>query len=339
MAVSSRILVVDDDKWSLKYTKEILEQKKYQVDTAFGGKRGMDLIKSRAYDLILTDMKMDDCDGIEILKAAVAQSYKPEIIVITGYGSIQTAVKALKLGAFDYIQKPLDTEPAMRTIALALKQAALKEEAADHDIGRKETANYKRIISQSPGMKKILGLMDLVSTNDVPVLIEGESGTGKELVARYIHYKGSRAEGPFVVVNCSALPESLLESELFGHVKGAFTDASKNKTGLIEEADGGTFLLDEIGDMPINLQAKLLRFLQDGEVRKVGSTVSKNIDVRIISSTNKNLASLMKTGKFREDLYYRLKVIPIKLPPLRDRNGDITLLLDYFLKLHAQLLD
>ncbi len=336
MAVNSRILVVDDDKWFLKYAKEILEQKKYQVDTALSGRKGVELIKSRIYDLVLTDMRMDDCDGIEILKIAIARNHKTVVIVMTGYGSIETAIKAIKLGAFDYIQKPLDTEQAMQKIALALKQAKLKRKTADYDIKKKETSVYKKIISKSSKMKEVLRLMDLVSENDVTVLIEGESGTGKELAARYIHYKGPRAERPFVAVNCSALPEPLLESELFGYVKGAFTGASKNKTGLIEEADGGTFLLDEIGDMPVNLQVKLLRFLQEGEIRKVGDTTSKKVDVRIISSTHRDLLSLIKAGDFREDLFYRLKVVPITLPSLCERKEDIGLLLDYFLKESAK---
>ena len=322
LVVKPRILVVDDDKWILKYSTEILEQKKYNVDTALGGRKGIELIKSRVYDLVLTDMQMDDYNGIDILGIAIAQSYKPAVIIMTGFGSIETAIKAIKLGAFDYIQKPIDTEQVMHTIALSLKQAELK---------RKKTAVYKEIISKSSEMEEVLDLMDLVSGNDVAVLIEGESGTGKELAARYIHYKGSRANGPFVAVNCSALPEPLLESELFGHVKGAFTGAEKNKTGLIEEADGGTFLLDEIGDMPKSLQVKLLRFLQEGEVRRVGGTAIKKVDVRIISSTNRKLLSLIKAGEFREDLYYRLKVVPITLPPLRERKEDIGLLLDYFL--------
>lgn len=332
MAYYSRILVVDDDKWALKLSREILEQKKYQVDTALGGKRGAELVKSGTYNLVLTDMRMEDYNGIEILKIAKDQSYKPSVIVMTGYGSIETAVEAIKLGAFDYIQKPLDTEQAMRTIALALKQAEIKRKTVDHDIQKKKTYVYKKIISESLIMKEVLRLMNLVSTNNVSVLIEGESGTGKELVSRYIHYNGIRSEEPFVAVNCSALPEPLLESELFGHVKGAFTGAVTNKTGLIELADGGTFLLDEIGDMPKSLQVKLLRFLQEREIRKVGGSNNKKVDVRIISSTNKDLLSLIKAGNFREDLYYRLKVVPIKLPPLRDRKGDITLLLDKFLK-------
>ena len=323
LAANSRILVVDDDKWILKYSTEILEQKKYNVDTALGGRKGVELIKSRTYDLVLTDMQMNDYNGIDILGIAIAQSYKPVVIIMTGFGSIEVAIKAIKLGAFDYIQKPIDTEQTMHTITRALKQAELK---------KRKTTVYKEIISKSSKMKEVLNLMDLVLENDVPVLIEGESGTGKELAARYIHYKGSRADGPFIAVNCSALPEPLLESELFGHVKGAFTGAEKNKKGLLEEADGGTFLLDEIGDMPKNLQVKLLRFLQEGEIRRVGATVSKKIDVRIISSTNSKLLSLIKAGEFREDLYYRLKVVPITLPPLRERKEDIGLLLDHFLE-------
>lgn len=329
LEVNPQILIVDDDKWILEYSREILEQKGYYIDTALGGKKGVELIKSGTYNLVLTDMRMDDYNGIDILGIAIAQSYKPAVIIMTGFGSIESAIKAIKLGAFDYIIKPIDNEQSLNTIAQALKKVRLK---------KKKTAVYKEIITESPKMNEIIEVMDLVSTNDVTVLIEGESGTGKELAARYIHYNGPRADRPFIAVNCSALPEPLLESELFGYVKGAFTGADKNKTGLIEEADGGTFLLDEIGDMPNSLQVKLLRFLQEGEIRRVGDTVSKKVDVRIISSTNRNLLSRIKTGDFREDLYYRLKVVPITIPPLRERKEDIGLLLDYFLKQSAKKL-
>ena len=332
MAVNSRILIIDDDKWSLKLSREILEQKKYSVDTALGGKQGAELIRNKSYDLVLTDMKMEDYNGIDILRIAKAQSYKPSVIVMTGYGSIETAVEVMKLGSLDYIQKPLDNEQAMRTIALALKKAEMNRKAADLAISKKGTSCYKKMISENTKMKELFKRVDLVSASDVAVLIEGESGTGKELIARSIHHRGTRAKRPFVAVNCSALPEPLLESELFGHVKGAFTGAHQEKKGLFEEADRGTLFLDEIGDLPISLQVKILRVLQERELRKVGGTGSTKVDFRLISATNKNLATLIKEKKFREDLYYRLKVVPIMLPPLRERKDDVCLLLDHFLK-------
>ncbi|MCK4543864.1 MAG: sigma-54-dependent Fis family transcriptional regulator, partial [Spirochaetales bacterium] len=336
MARNSRILVVDDDKWTREFARKIFEREGYRIDTAAGGREAIKKIKGSVYDLVITDLVMKDCNGIEVLKKAREQSYDPEVIVMTGYGSVETAVKTLKLGAYDYLKKPLDPGRTILTIEQALEKRKLRREVESFRSQVEEKFGVRQIITKSPKMCDVMRLVDLVMTNDSAVLIEGESGTGKELVARAIHFGGPRASRPFIALNCGALPEQLLESELFGHVKGAFTGADSNKKGIFEEADGGTLLLDEVGDMPLSLQVKLLRVLENGEVRKVGGTNSIHVDVRIISSTNRNLSSLLKEGKFREDLYYRLRVVPIKLPPLRKRKEDIMSLLDHFLEVYSR---
>ena len=336
MARNSRILVVDDDKWTREFARKIFEREGYRIDTAAGGREAIKKIKGSVYDLVITDLVMKDCNGIEVLKKAREQSYDPEVIVMTGYSSVETAVKTLKLGAYDYLKKPLDPGRTILTIEQALEKRKLRREVESFRSQVEEKFGVRQIITKSPKMCNVMRLVDLVMTNDSAVLIEGESGTGKELVARAIHFGGPRASRPFIALNCGALPEQLLESELFGHVKGAFTGADSNKKGIFEEADGGTLLLDEVGDMPLSLQVKLLRVLENGEVRKVGGTKSIHVNVRIISSTNRNLSSLLKEGKFREDLYYRLRVVPITLPPLRKRKEDIMPLLDHFLEVYSR---
>jgi DNA-binding NtrC family response regulator len=333
--MNSRILVVDDDKWTREFVRAIIEKEGYQVNSAAGGRAALKKIEDSIYDLVITDLVMEDYNGIDVLKKAKEQSYDPEVIVITGYSSVETAVKTLKLGAYDYLNKPLDPGRTILTIKQALEKRKLRREVESFRSHVEEKFGVRQIIAMSPKMRDVMRLIDLVITNDSAVLIEGESGTGKELVARAIHFEGPRASNHFIALNCGALPEQLLESELFGHVKGAFTGADSNKKGIFEEADGGTLLLDEVGDMPLSLQVKLLRVLENGEVRKVGSTKSICVDVRIISSTNRHLSSLLKEGKFREDLYYRLKVVPITLPPLRERKEDIMPLLDHFLKVYS----
>lgn len=324
-----KILIIDDSNFCLKkITKKLGD--KYSLEMALGGKIGADLIAENNYDLILTSLKMKDFDGMFILKKAREQNSDTYVIIMTRYASVETAVDCLKKGAFDYIQKPLDTNELRRKIQSALKNRIQKKTHSGKSQNG-ESVFCKKIISQNYKMKELFKIMDIVAMNKVNVLIEGESGTGKELVARYIHYRGQRANKPFIAVNCTAIPESLLESELFGYKKGSFTGALHDKKGLIEEAEGGTFLLDEIGDMSVALQGKLLRFLQERTIRKVGGSTSEKVDVRIISSTNQNLRSLIRTGKFRDDLYYRLKVVPILLIPLRKRRDDIRLLLNHFI--------
>ncbi len=331
MAKKQLVLVVEDEQWAREFLKELLEAEGYRVDTAADGSAAAVKIETGAYDLVISDLKMQGYDGIEVLKLAKAQSYDPEVLLITAYGSVESAVEAIKLGAFDYLSKPMDSKRVMLTVQQALEKRRLKNEVAHLRGQVEEKYGRKNIITTSVQMRKVLELVDLVARTDSSVLIEGESGTGKELVARAIHFGGPRRNRPFIAVNCGALPEPLLESELFGHVKGAFTGAVRDKKGLFEEADGGSLLLDEVGDMPLSLQVKLLRVLQDGEVRKVGSNTSMNVDVRIISSTNRNLASLIKEGTFREDLFYRLRVVPLVIPPLRERKEEITPLVNHFL--------
>ncbi|MGA1863589.1 MAG: sigma-54-dependent transcriptional regulator [bacterium] len=327
-----RVLIVDDHTPVRCLIRDLLRSVNYETDEASDGAEAIEKMKEHIFDLIITDLKMQGCDGIDILKAAKDLPYDPKVLLITGYGSIDSAVKAMKLGAFEYIEKPLDLDMLMVIIERALEEKKLRSKV--HDSGKKpwDRCFPGKIITKSPRMKKILELIEIISRTKSIVLIEGESGTGKELIARAIHFMGPRRERPFIAVNCGALPEQLLESELFGYVKGAFTGAVNEKKGLFEEANGGTLLFDEIGEMPLPLQVKLLRVLQGGEVRKVGGKAVVRIDTRVIASTNSNLLSLVKEGKFREDLFYRLNVIPVFIPPLRERKEDILPMLDYYVE-------
>lgn len=332
MVTKPYILVVDDKEWERKFLKEFLEESGYKVDEAGDGEEAIEKIKNNTYDLVITDLRMGEQSGFDVLKTAKTQSYKPEVIVITAYGTIESAVNAIKLDAFDYLTKPLDSKRVLITIGQALERKLLRNEVQSLRNQLEEKYSRKRIVAESDEMRKILEVIDLVTRTDSTVLIEGESGTGKELVARALHFSGPRARKPFITVNCAALPEPLLESELFGHVKGTFTGAVKDKKGLFEEADEGTLLLDEIAEMPMSIQVKLLRVLQEGSIRKVGGAAEIDVDVRIIASTNKKLASLAKEGNFREDLFYRLNVIPMTVPPLRERKKDIAPLVEHFVK-------
>ncbi len=324
------ILVADDEEWVRLALGRLLEGAGYRVDTAAGGVETKERIRRGGYDMVIVDLRMKDVDGIEVLKAAVAVAGGPEVLLITAHGTLESAVEAIKLGAFDYLAKPLDSKRVLLTVEQALERRRLRSELTllRRQVGEK----YGRgnIIASSAAMRRVLDLVDLVSRTESTVLVEGESGTGKELVARAIHFDGARAGGPFVTVNCGALPEPLLESELFGHVKGAFTGAVRDKKGLFEEADGGTLLLDEIGDLPLPIQVKLLRVLQDGEIRRVGDVSFRRVSTRVIASTNRRLHELVARSAFREDLYYRLNVIPIVLPPLRERKEDILPLASHF---------
>jgi len=281
---------------------------------------------------------LPDGDGLEVLRLARARPYEPEVLVVTAYGTIDSAVEAVKAGAFDYLTKPVATQKLLLTVDRAVERRALRNEvsALRREVG--ERYSSEGLVAVSPGMRRVLELVEMVSATDSAVLIQGESGTGKELVARSIHFRGARAARPFIAINCAALPEALLESELFGYAKGAFTGAATEKKGLFEDADGGTLLLDEIGDMPLLLQGKLLRVLQEGEIRRVGSTTVRRVDVRILASTNRNLTELVREAEFREDLFYRLNVIPLVIPPLRDRREDIVPLCRHFLAASARKL-
>ncbi|HEB31829.1 MAG TPA: sigma-54-dependent Fis family transcriptional regulator [Spirochaetes bacterium] len=330
------IFVVDDDEAIVSFLTKLLEKNGYNVECSSSGDHAIKMLESNEYELVITDLLMDDFSGFDILRCTGKQDYAPEVIMITGHGSIHSAIEAIKQGAFDYITKPLEIKRMLLTVQQALERKRLKREISKlrDQIEGQEKGGI--IIAVSKKMRKILEMVNMVSKIDSTVLIEGESGTGKELVARAIHYESAQSGNPFITVNCSALPEQLLESELFGHVKGAYTGAIKDKKGLFEEAEGGTILLDEIGDMPLQLQVKLLGVLQNREVRRVGSNITAPLNVRIIAATNRKLASLVKEGAFREDLYYRLNVIPIKIPPLRERKEDIESLLIHYLEIFKQ---
>ncbi len=326
----NHILLVEDDE-SLRLTQALyLEREGFQVTAVGRGEEALRRIATDQYQAVVTDLRLDEIDGLEILSAVKERSPETEVILITGFGSVNTAVEAMKAGAYDYLTKPVDPDDLVLTLKKAVERQQLRRQVAYLQKEVAQQAGIGYIVAVSPEMQRIMTLIQQVAQNDATVLVEGESGTGKELMARYIHHSGRRANGPFVAINCGALPENLLESELFGHVKGAFTGAIKDKKGLFEVADGGTLFLDEIGETSPSFQVKLLRVLQDGTFRRVGGTTEHRVNVRIIAASNKDLASLVQKGHFRRDLYYRLKVIPIYLPPLRKRVADIKPLAENF---------
>jgi len=306
----------------------------YLVDTASDGYEGLQMIDRNQYDFILCDIKMPRIDGMQFLKSARDKIADTTVIMMSAYGTIDTAVKAMKLGAYDYISKPFKTDEVYIALKKAEERESLKREnlqLKERIQKIKESYNFGKMVAKSRVMQSIFSLSAKVAKYNTTVLIYGASGTGKELIARGIHFSSDRSKNSFVPVNCGGIPENLLESELFGYKKGAFTGALKDKIGLFEEASGGTIFLDEIGEMPLSLQVKLLRVLQGNEIRPVGDSKPKKIDVRVLAATSKNLEQEIKNGTFREDLFYRLNVLPINLPPLRERNEDIPLLCDHFI--------
>ena len=327
-----KILIVDDDPEILELIADVLRQGGYDVDEAKDGRKALRLIEDDFYDLVMTDLNLPKVDGMKVLKYVVDQSPETICIILTGYGTIRSSVEAMKIGAFDYISKPVKSDEILMVVEKALKYRQLERENILLKQQLRTKYRFENFIGDSNPIQEVFELIERVADTDSTVLITGESGTGKELIAKAIHYNSYRRENPMVVINCGAIPEELLESELFGHEKGAFTGAHKMRVGRFELANGGTIFLDEIGDMSPNLQVKLLRVLQEQKFERVGGTRTLEIDVRIIAATNQDLINGVNKGKFRQDLYYRLNVIPMKVPPLRHRKGDIPLLIDFFVK-------
>ena len=325
------ILVVDDEKSLRDMLTIMLESEGYDVQTASSGEKAVKLVQDTEFDLVLTDFRMKRANGIEVLEAVKSQNPVTPVVLMTAYASAETAVEAMKKGAYDYISKPFKIEDLQLIVKNAIEKKALTDENQYLKSALNDKYGFENFIGSSSSMKNIFKLIEKVAGSNATILIGGESGTGKELVARAIHYNGPRKNFPFVSVNCGAVPETLLESELFGHEKGAFTSADATKVGLMEFASKGSFFLDEVGETPQNIQVKLLRVLQEKEITRVGGNKSIPIDLRIIAASNLDLTKAVKNKTFREDLYYRLNVIPIELPPLRDRKEDLPLLVEHFI--------
>ncbi|WP_025270078.1 sigma-54-dependent transcriptional regulator [Hippea sp. KM1] len=324
-----RVLVVDDDEQMRVALRATLEHLGYQPTLSKDAKEALKLLKKHDYDLILSDLKMPKMDGVEFLKEV--KDLKPHIpfVMITAFGDIKTAVETMKLGAFDFILKPFSQDALKKIIEMAISHTSIKQTIQNKPATTKQKEGF---VFKSKAMENIITLAQKVAQTDATVLLIGESGTGKEVLARYIHSISNRSKGSFVAVNCAAIPQNLLESEMFGYEKGAFSGATKAHPGKFEQANGGTILLDEISEMPLELQAKLLRVIQEKTVDRIGSTSSIKVDVRIICTTNRNIEEEVKEGKFREDLYYRISVFPIRIPPLRERKDEIPHLIDFFIE-------
>jgi len=327
-----KILIIDDEESMRHMLSLILKKEGYQVYAAAGGREALDLLSSHSFDFILSDIIMPEMDGLELLQALKDRKVEATIIMMSAYGTINTAVEAMKRGAYDYISKPFRPDEVL----MALRKAEERESLRQENIRLRQEVlreySFGNIIGKSPRMLQIFALIKKVSDYKTSVLLVGESGTGKEMVARCLHYNSSRSKGAFIAVNCGAIPETLLESELFGHEKGAFTDAKKEKRGSFEMAHEGTLFLDEVGELSPSAQVKLLRALQEGEIKRLGSERSISVDVRIIAATVKDLSKEVAAGRFREDLFYRLNVLQINLPPLRERKEDIPLLIEHFIQ-------
>jgi len=326
-----KILVVDDDLEMCGLLSDVLKGEDFSVTAIHDSFEASKILKKEEFDIVITDLKMKGLKGLDLLEETNKVAPLTPVIIITAFGTIESAIKAMKMGAYDYITKPFQMDELVLTVKKALENLLLKKEVIRLKKEVESKYHFHHIIGKSPLMQKVYDLIERISDTSSNVLITGESGTGKELVAKAIHYNGVRKEGPCIAVNCAAIPETLLESELFGYKKGAFTDAKSDKKGLISEANEGTLFLDEINEMPLTLQAKLLRVIEEREVRPLGDTNSYPIDVRIISTSNRDVESSIKQGRFREDLYYRLKVIDIEMPPLRERKEDIPLLIQHFI--------
>lgn len=326
----AKILVIDDERSIRNTLKEILEFEKHQVTLAENGKQGLEAAQNGVFDLIFSDIKMPEMDGIELLGNLTEQNIEAPIVMISGHGNIETAVECIKKGAFDFIVKPIDLNRLLITVRNALERNTLVTETKTL---KKKVAKRHQMIGASAGIEKVRMMIERVAPTDARVLITGDNGTGKEVVARLLFEQSNRTDGPFVEVNCAAIPSELIESELFGHEKGAFTSAIKQRIGKFEQADGGTIFLDEIGDMSLSAQTKVLRVLQESELTRVGSDKSIKVNVRVLAATNKNLKKEIEAGNFREDLYHRLNVIPIHVPSLDERKDDIPMLVKHFCEL------
>jgi DNA-binding NtrC family response regulator len=336
MSLKETLLIVDDEPDMVALLKRsIAAEMKWHVMTAVSAKKALKVMRDHAVHVVLLDIKMPEMDGMELLALIKQRVKSPTVVMMTAYGVLETAVEAIRKGAYDFITKPFDDTRLLLTLKKAMEHHLLLDENRDLKRMVKAQTVFQHMVGMSTPMKKIFDTIHRVSKSDATVLITGESGTGKELVAKAIHQLSDRSDKRFVVVNCPALPESILETELFGYVRGAFTDAKENTQGLFQEADEGTIFLDEIGDLPTNLQTKLLRVLQEKEIKPLGHPKSSRVDVRVLASTNRNLQELMGAGRFREDLYYRLNVVSIELPPLRDRRDDIPLLVEHFFRKHS----
>lgn len=326
----SNILIVEDEDAIRRVLKKVLseENPKYKLDEAPDGEKAISLIKTQHYDLVLCDIKMPKKDGIEVLEFVTSYDSSIPIIMISGHGDLKTAVKAMRMGAYDYIEKPPDLNNLLNSVRSALVKTKIKKIPKK----TKKTNSKYEIIGESKQIKSVKSLIEKIAPTNAKVLILGPNGSGKELVARQIHSNSLRSDGPFIEVNCAAIPSELIESELFGHIKGSFTSAHKDRIGKFEAANEGTIFLDEIGDMSLSAQSKVLRAIQENKIQKVGSDKDIYVDTRVIAATNKNITELIKSNKFREDLYHRISVIELNVPPLNDRKPDIPLLIDYFIQ-------
>jgi two-component system, NtrC family, response regulator AtoC len=325
-----RVLVVDDEENIRLVLRTLLKKHGYEVEVAEGGEAALAALDAFDPDVILTDVRMPRMGGMDLLGALKAKQHLATVIVMSAYGNVDLAIEAMKAGAYDYVGKPFKPDEIILTLRKAEEREALRRENRSLREQIQKDTQFESIVAKSHEMLEIFRTITKIADFKTTVLVTGESGTGKELVARAIHERSSRMRAPFVTLNCGAIPENLLESELFGHRKGAFTDATTDRRGLFEEADGGTLLLDEIGELSVNLQVKLLRALQEGTIRRLGDTKDVKVDVRIITATHRDLTADVKAGRFREDLFYRINVLPIHVPPLRSRREDVSLLIDHF---------